>query len=120
MTVGPLCFEEMLGGKGRDNVALAPHELKQKVRKATQVPPNSLPTFKSFLTGRSTMNTDKTAARIVKGLVTIRNAVAKLDTAHVNGRSYEAQSALNTIDDEYFFIRECLDELVEQTHYSVK
>ena len=66
------------------------------------------------------MNTDKTAARIVKGLVTIRNAVAKLDTAHVNGRSYEAQSALNTIDDEYFFIRECLDELVEQTHYSVK
>jgi hypothetical protein len=66
------------------------------------------------------MDTDKTAARIVKGLVTIRNAVAKLDTAHVNGRSYEAQLALNTIDDEYFYIRKCLDELVERTNVRAK
>ena len=59
------------------------------------------------------MNTDKVAARIVRGLITIRSAVAKLDSAHVNGRSYEVHSALNTIDDEYFSMRQCIDELVE-------
>jgi hypothetical protein len=60
------------------------------------------------------MNSDKVAARIVRGLITIRGAVAKLDSAHADGRTYEVHSALNTIDNEYFSMRQCLDEFVEQ------
>jgi hypothetical protein len=61
------------------------------------------------------MNTQQVAARIVKGLIAIRGAVAKLDTAHADGRTYEVRSALNMIDDEYFSMRQCIDELVEET-----
>jgi hypothetical protein len=61
------------------------------------------------------MNTQQVAARIVKGLIAIRGAVAKLDTAHADGRTYEVRSALNMIDNEYFSKRRCIDELVEET-----
>lgn len=61
------------------------------------------------------MNTQQVAARIVKGLIAIRGAVAKLDTAHADGRTYEVRSALNMIDNEYFSMRRCIDELVEET-----
>jgi hypothetical protein len=61
------------------------------------------------------MNTQQVAARIVKGLIAIRGAVAKLDTAHADGRTYEVRSALNMIDDEYFSMRQCIDALVEET-----
>jgi hypothetical protein len=60
------------------------------------------------------MNTQQVAARIVKGLIAIRGAVAKLDTAHADGRTYEVRSALNMIDDEYFSMRQCIDELVDE------
>jgi hypothetical protein len=60
------------------------------------------------------MNTQQVAARIVKGLIAIRGAVARLDTAHADGRTYEVRSALNTIDNEYFSMRRCIDELVDE------
>jgi hypothetical protein len=60
------------------------------------------------------MKADKIAARVVKGLVTIRAEVAKLNAAHSDGQHFEASLALKTIDNEYFSMRQYLDQLVDQ------
>ena len=63
------------------------------------------------------MNAEKIPSRIVEGLDNIREAVAKLHSAHVDGRSDKVCSALHIINNEYFSIRQCLDQLVEETNH---
>jgi hypothetical protein len=54
----------------------------------------------------------KIAARVVKGLVIMRGAAAKLHTASVDRQQYEMRIALSTIDNEYFMLRDYLNQLV--------
>jgi hypothetical protein len=61
------------------------------------------------------MDTEKVAARIVKGLVTMRGAAARLHTASVDRQHQDVRAALTTLDNEYFMLREYLNQLVEQT-----
>ena len=60
------------------------------------------------------MKANKVAARVVKGLVTIRAEVAKLSAAHSDGRHFEASMALKTINNEYFSMRQYLNQFVDQ------
>lgn len=46
--------------------------------------------------------------------MTIRAEVAKLNAAHSDGQHFEASLALKTIDNEYFSMRQYLDQLVDQ------
>ena len=63
------------------------------------------------------MNADKIPSRIVEGLDNIRGAVAKLHSAHIDGHSDKVCSALHIINNEYFSIRQCLDQLVEEANH---
>jgi hypothetical protein len=61
-----------------------------------------------------TMDAEKIASRIMKGLVTMRVAAAKLHTASVERQHRDVRAALSTIDHEYFSLRDYLNRLVEQ------
>jgi hypothetical protein len=57
----------------------------------------------------------KIAARVVKGLVTMRGAAVKLHTASVDRHRRDMRMALSTIDNEYFMLRDYLNQLVSKT-----
>jgi hypothetical protein len=57
------------------------------------------------------MDTVKATERIVKGLNLIRGEASRLDSARVDGKSFEAKLALKTIKDECFHLRQFLYEL---------
>lgn len=65
-----------------------------------------------------TIDTERVALRIVKGLVTMRGAAAKLHSASLDRQPQDVRAALNTIDQEYFSLREYLNSLVEQSDRS--
>jgi hypothetical protein len=61
------------------------------------------------------MDPEKVARRVIKGLVTMRGAAAKLQTASVDRQAQDMRAAMSTIDQEYYSLREYLDGLVAQT-----
>ncbi|HVZ04007.1 hypothetical protein [Hyphomicrobium sp.] len=60
------------------------------------------------------MDTDKIASRVMKGLVSMRGAAARLHTASIDRQDRDVRAALSAIDQEYFSLREYLNGLVEQ------
>ena len=49
-----------------------------------------------------TIDTERVALRIVKGLVTMRGAAAKLHSASLDRQPQDVRAALNTIDQDIF------------------
>ena len=61
------------------------------------------------------MDPDKIATRVMKSLVTMRGAAAKLHTASVDRQANDVRAALSVIDQEYYSLREYLNGLVAQS-----
>lgn len=61
------------------------------------------------------MDPQKVAIRVMKGLVTIRSAAAKLHTASVDRRAGDMRSALSIIDQEFYELRDYLNAFVVQS-----
>jgi hypothetical protein len=61
------------------------------------------------------MNNEQVAARVIRGLLTMRGAAAKLHTASVERQDRDVRAALHVIDHEYFSLRDYLNRVVEQT-----
>jgi formiminotetrahydrofolate cyclodeaminase len=64
---------------------------------------------------KDTMDPEKIATRVMKGLVTMRGAAAKLHTASVDRQAHDVRAALSAIDQEYYALREYLNQIVSQS-----
>lgn len=65
--------------------------------------------------GENAVDAEKVASRVMKGLVAMRGAAAKLHTASVDRQARDVRAALSAIDQEYYALREYLNRIVSQS-----